>query len=300
MLKKYLWIKNIVFFSLFSYLAAQIGNGVILSYLPDATPQEEQAGPSSPAGGSAKPRSLKSYELISSRDIFNSRHAQGDGQNAENPLMSTAPLKKTELSVKLIGTVVSAPETSFAVIEDQKAGKQELFRIDDMIQDVARVLQISRCRVVVLREGSQEILECPEDEQRRAPGGGAALSQQASPPDGGDANTVKKVSETEYLIDESEVHNALENINELITQVRVVPNFQDGKANGFKVFAIKPNSIFSKIGLKNGDVIQKINDREITTPDKAFQAFQDLRSEKSLAVEIVRRGGPQTLNYEIR
>ena len=102
------------------------------------------------------------------------------------------------------------------------------------------------------------------------------------------------------MIDESEVEKALANINQLITQIRVVPNFQDGKANGFKVFAIKPKSIFSKIGLKNGDVIQRVNDTDITSPDKAFSAFQELKNEKSLNVEILRRGSSKSLQYEIR
>lgn len=114
------------------------------------------------------------------------------------------------------------------------------------------------------------------------------------------SDSVRKLSETQYLIDESEVESALNNINQLMTQIRVVPNFQDGQTNGFKVFAIKPNSIFSKVGLQNGDVIQRINDQEITTPDKAFQAFNVLRNEKSLSLEILRRGSQKSLSYEIR
>jgi len=301
MLKRYLWIKNLLFLTLCAYLTAQIGNRIVLNLLPEETVQEQFARPAGPAADPMKPRTLKSYDVISGRNIFNSDQTGKGIQDGLNLPKSTAPLKKTELSVKLIGTVVGTPDTSFAIIEDQKTSKQELFRIDDMIQDSARVMEIARCRVVVLRDGTQEILECPDEEQRRARGGLATASAGRQVPSaGGDSNTVRKVSETEYMIDESEVQSSLDNINELITQVRVVPNFQDGKANGFKVFAIKPNSIFSKIGLKNGDVIQKINERDITTPDRAFQAFQDLRSERSLNVEILRRGGQQTLRYEIR
>jgi general secretion pathway protein C len=111
---------------------------------------------------------------------------------------------------------------------------------------------------------------------------------------------VKQVSDSEFVIDEEEVESALGNINQLLTQIRVVPNFQDGKADGFKVFAIKPQSIFAKIGLKNGDVIRKVNDQDITSPEKAFGVFQELRNEKNLTVEISRRGQNQSLNYEIR
>jgi general secretion pathway protein C len=111
---------------------------------------------------------------------------------------------------------------------------------------------------------------------------------------------VKKVSDSEFVVDEAEVENALGNINQLLTQIRVVPNFQDGKADGFKVFAIKPNSIFAKVGLKNGDVIRRVNDNDITSPEKAFQIFQELRNEKHLSLEISRRGQTQSFSYEIR
>jgi len=299
MLKKYVWLKNAVFLLLFSYLAAQIGNRIILMSLPAGDLPDERAKPSAVAKGTAKSNSLQSYKVISARNIFNSEFT-GEEVVAPGAVTSNAPLKKSDLNVKLIGTVAGGRESSFAVIEDLKTNQQDLFRVDDVIQDVARVLEIGRCRAVVLRDGAREILECPEDEERKAQKTAVSTGPQSGTPAADQGGTVKKVSETEYLIDESEVQNAMENMNDLLTQVRVVPNFQDGKANGFKVFAIKPNSIFSKIGLRNGDVIQKINDRDIASPDRAFQAFQDLRNEKSLSVEIVRRGGPQTLHYEIR
>ncbi len=238
--------------------------------------------------------------MISERNIFNSDYTgETEPLASGNRPGASAPLKKAELNVQLIGTVVGTRESSFAIIEDKKSRKQELFQLDDIIQDVARVLKISRCQVVVLREGTEEILEClEEDSPDRAAGSKVSYNQARASSDSTDS--VRKISENEYLIDEKEVENALNNINQLMTQLRVVPNFKDGKTNGFKVFAIKPKSIFSKIGLKNGDVIQRINDSDITSPDKAFQAFNQLRNEKSLSVEILRRGSKKSLSYEIR
>ena len=302
MLKKYLWIKNLVFVILVSFLAAQILNRIALtSFMPDA----ESAGKPGITSGRTKPKSarkkvLRDYGVISDRNIFNSEYTGDEVTGKTDKTASTSvPLKKADLNVKLIGTVVSTPEASFAIVLDQKSNEQELYQIHDMIQDEARVLKISRCKVVVLREGAEEILECPDEETPESRSS-SRVSYRQSTPSSGNTDTVRKVSDTEYLIDETEVENAMENINQLITQIRVVPNFQDGKANGFKVFAIKPNSIFSKIGLKNGDVIQSVNDRNINSPDKAFAAFQDLKSEKSLAVEILRRGSKKSLHYEIR
>jgi len=301
MLKKYLWVKNFVFLCSFSLLSAQIFNRVIVGSLPDTDLPERR--PMFPHAqhhrNRAERRSLPHYKIISERNIFNSEYvAPSDEKKPQANADAAAPPQKTELNVLLIGTVVGVPKDSFAIVQDQRTRKQELFQIDDIIQDVARVTRIDRCKVMVLRDGQEEFLECPED--AKDTGSPRRSAQPSAPPGAAGADSVKKVSEDEFLIDESEVENALNNINQLMTQIRVVPNFQDGQTNGFKVFAIKPDSIFSKIGLLNGDVIQRINDQEITTPDKAFQAFNVLRSEKNLSVEILRRGAKRSLSYEIR
>lgn len=300
MWKRYLWVKNILFIVLFAYLAAKIGNTVVVAYLlPDTTPGVAQTTPSPKPRGTAGKKSLRQYSPIAKQSIFNSEHTGEEAATtAPRKPKSTEPLKKSELNVKLIGTIVGPPDESYAIIEDPREREQQLYEINDMIQDTARVLRISRCKVVLLRDGVEEVLECLEDEDkdRKKP----SPVRYAASEDTGNEHGVRKVSESEYMIDEGEVENALNNINQLMTQIRVVPNFQDGEANGFKVFAIKPKSIFAQIGLKNGDVIKKVNDQDITTPDKAFQAFQELRNEKNLNVEILRRGQQKSLNYEIR
>jgi general secretion pathway protein C len=294
MWKRYLWIKNIIFLVALSYLAANIIHTIILSRLPKPDLLDRKQTKNSRQDISTK--SLNTYTLISRKNIFNSK-STGDGSSgAQKAQKSNEPLKKTELKITLVGTIVGAPQNSFAIIEDNEAKKQDLYQIDDMIQDQARILEISRCRVLIMREGQQEVLECPEPEEKGKTGSKTVAYTMPSQEYPG----VKKMTETEYAIDEKEVENALNNINQLMTQLRIVPNFEDGKANGFKVFAIKPNSIFENIGLKNGDVIQKVNDREITTPDKAFQSFQELRNERNLTVGILRKGEQKTLNYQIR
>ena len=301
MWKRYHWIKNVsilLFICLFSYITAKIGSTYVLAYLTKSKPEIIQPGKTRPpAGKRTRKKGTYHYRPIAQKNIFNSAYT-GQSESTKS-IKSSDPKPLAKLNVKLLGTVVGDPESSFAIIEDHQSRKQELFQINDMIQDVARVLAISRCEVVVLREGAEEILKCPEpddknDKKKTSPVRYSDAS--AGVPGGG----IKKVSDTDYLIDEAEVENALNNINMLMTQVRVVPNFQDGQANGFKVFAIKPQSIFAQIGLKNGDVIKSINDQDITTPDKAFKAFQEMRNEKSFSVNISRRGQQKSLHYDIR
>jgi general secretion pathway protein C len=300
MWKKYLWIKTLIFLCFSAYLLAKISNMLLVAHLPAPEPDMSQTSRKAYAErATVGKKSLRLYRPISKENVFNSASTgDPDDVKRQEPVKSTAPLKKADLNVELIGTVVGNRDTSFAIIEDHQSREQDLYQIDDMVQGQARVVSISRCSVVVNRDGSEEIIECPEPDaktnKRSAP-----VRYTGSTRKQGDY-AVKKVSETEYVVDESEVENALGNINKLLTQIRVVPNFQDGRADGFKVFAIKPDSIFANVGLKNGDVIRKVNGNDITSPEKAFQLFQELRNEKDFAVEISRRGQTQSLSYEIR
>ena len=300
MWKKYLWIKNLIFLCFFSYLMARIGNTLLLANLPGPEPDIRQGSrPGYVERRVPGKKSLRTYRPISRQNVFNSAHTgDEEGSQRQKTTKSKATLKKTDLNVELIGTVVGSSQDSFAIIEDHQSRKQELYQVDDMVQDQARVVEISRCKVVVLRDGTEEILECPDPDAKTTKGPSTVRYSGSSKKD--DAYNVKQVSDSEFVIDEGEVESALGNIDQLLTQIRVVPNFQDGKADGFKVFAIKPESIFAKIGLKNGDVIRKVNDQDITSPEKAFGVFQELRNEKNLTVEISRRGQNQSLSYEIR
>ena len=124
-------------------------------------------------------------------------------------------------------------------------------------------------------------------------------SDEPPPPIPGDMTGVTKMSDTDYRVDRSELDRTLANLNEVATQARIVPSFKNGKPNGFKLFSIKPGSIFAKIGLQNGDVIQKINGYDMNSPDRALEIYTKLRDATSLTIDLQRRGNNQTMNYTI-
>jgi general secretion pathway protein C len=127
----------------------------------------------------------------------------------------------------------------------------------------------------------------------------ASLRQGAAAP-AAPADTIDKRGENNFAIDRAEIDKSMENLNQLFTQIRAVPHFQDGKAAGFRLFAIRQDSVFEKIGLKNGDIISKINGNELTDPARAMSLIQELRSEGHITVDVMRNRQPTTLNYEIR
>jgi general secretion pathway protein C len=195
------------------------------------------------------------------------------------------------LKAKLLGTAPGFGMDSYAIIEDETTRKQDLYRIGDQIQN-RTVAGVDWDRVTLKNGDREEILKIVD-----ARGGPAVASAAA---DGAVDDGIEALNENEYVIARSEVDDAMQNMNQLFTQIRAVPHFQDGQANGFRLFAIRRNSLFEKIGLKNGDIVSSINGNPLTDPARAMQLFQDLKDENRLQVEVTRNRQPTTLSYEIR
>ena len=101
-------------------------------------------------------------------------------------------------------------------------------------------------------------------------------------------------------VDRSLIDKVLANTTALATSARFVPSIKDGKPNGFKLYAIRPGSIFAKIGMQNADLIKAINGLDMSTPDKALEAYSKLKTASHLTVMLERRGENITLDYQIR
>jgi general secretion pathway protein C len=110
---------------------------------------------------------------------------------------------------------------------------------------------------------------------------------------------ISKIDDTRYEIKQESVDKALGNLAGLATQARIVPAFEGGEPVGFKLFSIRPGSLYSKIGIQNGDVISRINGYEINSPDKALEVYQKLKDSKDITVDLKRRGKPMTMTYGI-
>jgi general secretion pathway protein C len=111
---------------------------------------------------------------------------------------------------------------------------------------------------------------------------------------------IRAVSENSYEVPKEEIDKALGNLNDIAMQARIVPAFKDGVATGFKLFSIRPDSLYSKIGIQNGDVIRRINGFEINSPEKALEVYAKLKESSRIEIEIDRNGSPIRKTYNVR
>jgi general secretion pathway protein C len=220
---------------------------------------------------------LDSYRIISERNLFGST----DKESSEIKI-NVDELEPTKLKLVLLGTVCSNSNLDFAVIEDTDKRKQELCRAGDTVAS-AEVIKILPGKVILRVDDRDEILSI----KKRSAGEKTGKKPAASP-------------KRPIMVSKSDVENAFNNMSEMLTQVRIRPYFSAGKPDGFMVSRIKQGSIFQKMGLKNGDVIQGVNDSPIGSADDMLELYKGLQSGSEITLNLKRRGKQETLKYTFK
>jgi general secretion pathway protein C len=309
LLKQYLWIVNILVILFCSYFAARIVN----VYVGKAMEVHRAIGVLKRAEKKAPIRvrmARSDYNVITERDIFDSSEAL-----PPEPGVGTSPQSatyvpgqeavKTSLPVKLFAVLVigeGKDKRSSATIS-MGAKSVDVYSVkgDKTFSSGVMLVQIKPDRIEFVNKGRLEyaklaeggagsIFGPPGDELTKV----ATKSEvKASPA------AAVKMEDGKYLIDQAEIDNALANLDRLYTEIRAVPNFQDGKVSGMKVLSVKPGSLFAKLGLKRGDILSRINGIELDVR-KGFDIFNQLKNQREFNVDLVRRGTAQTFEYEIR
>jgi len=297
---RYLVILNLLFLGLAAYFASSIAATTVAGRLIPPPPVKISAPP--PPIPLPPPQAATYYALISKRDIFNS--VKPVEKPAEAPKVT-----KTQLKLKLWGVAVHDDGSSYCIIEDLNARKgQTLFAIDDSVGSNATVKAIEWDKVILDHDGEEEILELTGPGDTKPTGTSALAAAPAPRPQAAEPNpatavfdaNVNSVGDNQYQIDRADVDNAFDNMSQLFTQIRAVPHFEGGRAIGFRLFAIRSGSVFDKLGLRNGDVIQNINGTQINDPAQALAMLQQLRSQNDLNIQLLRNRQQQTIGVQIR
>jgi len=68
---------------------------------------------------------------------------------------------------------------------------------------------------------------------------------------------------------------------------------------GYKITYVKPNSIFTKIGLRRGDLIVAVNGRKLKNDADAWNLYKHIDNFNEIEIEIKRNNQIKVLDYEI-
>jgi len=241
--------------------------------------------------GPKRTEDLAFYAPILANALFGKATQGGLSPIVAAPAGQAAPATApTELL--LLGTVVGSPRETFALVRHTAKQEERVYRLGDMVFDAGRLVQVTREKAFIMVNAKKVELLTPMTPPAAAPAGQAAGSPHGVP--------VTVAGGGNFVIDQRALNAALDNPAQAMTDARLLPSQKDGKVEGFRASEVKNGGVFAMIGIRNGDVLVRLNDFPIDSPDKALQSFLTLKGQSRLKLDIIRDGAPQTLNYDIR
>jgi general secretion pathway protein C len=228
------------------------------------------------------------YRVIQERNLFGTTtKAVTDKQTAAPP-----PQLDVALLIDLKGTVAGGPKYGFAIVEEKGTRKQRLVKAGDLIAG-AKVVRINRNAIDLLVNGQERTLKMTEANEGPIlppPPGGTAVT--AAPAVAAPAGTI--------VISRREVDAGLQDMGSMLRQAQVRPFFNAGVPDGFLISNIRPGSIYQKMGVVDGDIIQELNNRPIQSADDVMGLFNTIKTASGMSVTVKRRGKQETLNYQFQ
>jgi len=289
LIKKLFPIINLGCITIFIYFCVQSFYQIIGTYVPKSYDAGAAVKQYIPTNRPKRIEPISEYNNISKRNLFQTKtQAQIKKENTPPPPEPVKEeIKPTELKLELLGTVAGDAEYSYAFILDKKKRQQNLYQVGDYVQN-AMVDEIRQFSVILKVGDGKEILfldDNPEIEQFKT------KNQASNEPE---------TPEGKITLLRRDLNQSMRNINQLMSQIRIRPHFNRGRPDGLSVNNIKRHSIFNKMGLKNGDIIQGVNGKKIKTVDDVMSLYQQLNSVSDIDLEIKRRGKPLNMQYQIR
>jgi general secretion pathway protein C len=235
----------------------------------------------------------KKTAAVRKKDIMN--YSDILEKNPFGPPMKLVPIvttQKQETSygapsdLLLIGTVTGPEKSPF---------KQDVFALGEHVFNYGMLKQINSTSVRIEQDSAVYKLSIPFDYN-------SPVSDINKTPLSSNAQTsfAKQIGERDYILDSRKVQSSIENPEKILTDARLLPNFENGKQKGFKISEVIPDGLYHNLGLRDGDILLRINGLSISNPEVAIQAMSALRGMNRVNLDIIRNDKNLSMNYQLR
>ena len=221
----------------------------------------------------------------------------------------------TDLDLILLATVVAQPEDQSSALIGKKGTRRTRvvrghrrvtssgiddargYGIGDVVPGDATIVSIDKGKVVLQRRGHTELLLLGDPRDETSSGSNQAAPKSAA---GAADDGIEKLADDRYAIDQQVIDKLTASPGQLSRLGRVMPHSRGGKLDGYRLAALRHNSLGRKLGLHNGDVVNSINGHELTSMQAALESYTALQEARELYVQITRHNKDKVMHYEIR
>ena len=257
-------------------IAAQLAQMAIFAFVkPVKSPQ--------PVPTASAPRAqhptLHIQNVISAH-LFGVAAVNGGAQDPANAPQSSANLL-------LAGTIATQdPKRGVAIISDG-GGPSKVYSVGDRVGG-ASLHSVYLDHVILDRSGALETLQLPRQLLAGNRGPAAAMRRP-----GADPRTAAAVDNIRHMVQQDPG---------ILDQVmRTVASYDNaaGKLRGFRAYPGRNRQIFSKLGLKAGDLVTAINGTALDDPQRSQEVFNTIQTSDRVTVTVERGGQKQDISLNI-
>ena len=232
-----------------------------------------------------KSRSNGDYSLIAKRNIFSF------GDKALNAKSSPEMPAGENSRFNLLGTIVGAAGYGLALLEDKSTQRADFYAAGETANG-AKIVRIMAESIVMEIDGEEKTLTF----DMNADGDENNDGHQAK-------RKPKKKTETADKSTDAETEAELRiekkiRVRNIFSQLRLTPRQYQGQYNGFIVGSVPKWSLFEKAGLKKGDVVVAINDKDMLTANDISNSWRSLAEENTIWLDVL-RGEDQSQKVQV-
>ncbi len=145
-----------------------------------------------------------------------------------------------------------------------------------------KLLEIRPSSAVLEKESHHYILELVTDDL-------AALRKRHAP----------YIEGEPYQMSRAEIQEYAKNFGQILEDINIIEVKNRGRLKGFKITRIRPNTPFSYLGLRKGDIIIKVNNETLKSYADALNIYQNINDIKEIELIVLRNNKEKELRYEI-
>ncbi len=259
---------------------------ILLKYKTQAIIAPFRSGDARLTQAVRSPEDFSRFEKMSGSPLF------GRSRVSLIPVQGAGATQMAEGEVELLGTVVGPSGLSYAIFKSKRQKPLVVVAKGEKVFDAGVLSEILADRALINANNAVLTFYMPQNKPPVGAAKGAPLPS---------SGISMQTGEAEWVVDQKALTDVLSaGMGKVLTEARLLPYSEAGRTVGFRVSEVKTGGIFATLGLKNGDVIMKVNGLQVDSVEKGVQLLSGLKGDTNVAIDLMRDGRAQRLQYQIR
>lgn len=176
--------------------------------------------------------------------------------------------------LKLLGTITGSDSIKMAMIMKKGDKQPGVYRLWGDVGGF-KLTRIEATAVYLKRNNEKFTLNLYEKKEKTS-----------------DSSTVDTTGETiKRTVSRAEVQQkVMNNIDKAMEGIKGGPYKINNNIEGFRIIRIRPTNILYEYGMRNGDIIKRVNGKKMDSTVKLLNMWQSFSSESKLVIDVERNG----------